>query len=120
VGVGVTLITDAQAALFVGGADLVLLGADALSTRGAVNKAGSHLLALAARAAGESRVQQTKKITKRNVFLTRLSNPHVLVTTRGRWVMQQCSHVHACLECALGSEPKMWLLSSGARSLSLV
>jgi translation initiation factor 2B subunit (eIF-2B alpha/beta/delta family) len=48
----VTVITDAQAGLFVGAADLVLLGADALGPGGVVNKAGSRLLALAAREAG--------------------------------------------------------------------
>ncbi|PRW20650.1 initiation factor 2B related [Chlorella sorokiniana] len=51
-GVDVVLITDAQAALFVGQADLVLVGADAITEAAAVNKAGSHLLALAAHAAG--------------------------------------------------------------------
>lgn len=41
-----------QAGLFVGQADLVLLGADAVSATAAVNKSGSYLLALAAQAAG--------------------------------------------------------------------
>jgi hypothetical protein len=41
-----------QAALFVGQADMVLVGADALTADAAVNKAGTHLVALAARAAG--------------------------------------------------------------------
>jgi len=41
-----------QAALFVGQADVVLVGADAITEQGAVNKTGTHLLALAARAAG--------------------------------------------------------------------
>lgn len=52
-GVGVTCITDAQAGLFVAEADAVLLGADAVLADGAlVNKAGSLLIALAAREAG--------------------------------------------------------------------
>ena len=41
-----------QAGLFVGQADLVLLGADAFTATAAVNKSGSYLLALAAQAAG--------------------------------------------------------------------
>ncbi len=41
-----------QAALFLGQADLVLVGADAITEAAAVNKAGTHLLALAAHAAG--------------------------------------------------------------------
>lgn len=41
-----------QAALFVGQADLVLVGADAITEGAALNKAGTHLLALAAHAAG--------------------------------------------------------------------
>lgn len=41
-----------QAALFVGQADLVLVGADAVTEAAAVNKAGTHLLALAAHARG--------------------------------------------------------------------
>jgi translation initiation factor 2B subunit (eIF-2B alpha/beta/delta family) len=48
----VTVITDAQAAAFLGSVDLVLLGADALSEAGAVNKVGSRLIALAAREEG--------------------------------------------------------------------
>ncbi|KAL4433767.1 hypothetical protein ABPG75_000208 [Micractinium tetrahymenae] len=54
-GVEVTLITDAQASLaglFVREADLVLVGADAITASAAVNKAGTYLLALAAKAAG--------------------------------------------------------------------
>lgn len=41
-----------QAGLFVGEADLVLVGADAVTPEAVVNKAGTRLLALAARAAG--------------------------------------------------------------------
>jgi hypothetical protein len=41
-----------QAGLFVGEADLVLVGADAVTPEAVVNKAGTCLLALAARAAG--------------------------------------------------------------------
>ena len=49
----VQLITDAQMALFVGQADRVVLGADTVLADGSViNKAGSALLALAAREAG--------------------------------------------------------------------
>ncbi|KAL4450707.1 hypothetical protein ABPG77_001063 [Micractinium sp. CCAP 211/92] len=51
-GIDVTLITDAQAGLFVREADLVLVGADAVTGSAAVNKAGTYLLALAAQAAG--------------------------------------------------------------------
>jgi translation initiation factor 2B subunit (eIF-2B alpha/beta/delta family) len=51
-GVDVTLITDAQASVFIEESDLVLLGADAVTPAGVVNKVGSKLLALAAKAAG--------------------------------------------------------------------
>ena len=51
-GADVAVITDAQAGVFVPKCDLVLLGADALTPAGAVNKVGSRLLALAARDAG--------------------------------------------------------------------
>ncbi len=52
-GMAVTYITDAQAGLFVGEADLVLFGADSVLADGSlVNKAGSLLIALAAREAG--------------------------------------------------------------------
>eukprot|EP00887_Chlorella_sp_A99_P003754 scaffold7.g3754.t1 len=51
-GVDVTVITDAQAAIFAPRADVVLLGADRVTERAVHNKAGSALLALAARAAG--------------------------------------------------------------------
>ena len=52
-GTAVTYITDAQAGLFVGEADLILLGADSILRDGAlVNKAGTRLIALAAREAG--------------------------------------------------------------------
>jgi len=52
-GLEVTLITDAQMGVFAGGADLALVGADSLLADGsAVNKAGSYLLALAARDQG--------------------------------------------------------------------
>lgn len=50
----VALITDAQLALAIDAADLVLIGADTICRDGAaVNKAGSRLAALAARAAGK-------------------------------------------------------------------
>ncbi|MFA7095184.1 MAG: translation initiation factor eIF-2B [Gammaproteobacteria bacterium] len=52
-GIPTTLITDAQMGLFVRQADLVLVGADSLTEDGAaVNKAGTYLLALAARDQG--------------------------------------------------------------------
>jgi len=52
-GVEVTYITDAQAGIFMDEVDLVLLGADSVLADGSlVNKAGSRLIALAAREAG--------------------------------------------------------------------
>lgn len=52
-GVGCTLITDAQMAVAARDADCALIGADTILPDGsAINKAGSHLLALAAREAG--------------------------------------------------------------------
>lgn len=48
----VRLIVDALAATAVEGADRVLVGADAVTPHGFVNKVGTRLLALAARAAG--------------------------------------------------------------------
>jgi len=64
-GLSVTLITDAQAGVFVEEADLVLLGADAVTPAGVVNKVGSKLLALAAKAAGVPVVAVTdsRKVT---------------------------------------------------------
>ena len=50
-GADVTVITDAQAAVFMPQADIVLVGADAIDEKGVHNKAGTHLLALAAKAA---------------------------------------------------------------------
>ncbi|GAB4819902.1 hypothetical protein N2152v2_006948 [Parachlorella kessleri] len=49
-GVQCTVITDAQAGLFVQQADLVLVGADSITQQEAVNKAGTYLIALAAQA----------------------------------------------------------------------
>jgi translation initiation factor eIF-2B subunit delta len=51
-GAAVTVITDAQAALFAARSDAVLVGADAVNDGGVVNKVGTHAAALAARAAG--------------------------------------------------------------------
>ncbi len=52
-GVPTTLITDAQMGLFAANADAVVVGADSLSAEGSlVNKAGTYLLALAARDRG--------------------------------------------------------------------
>ncbi|KAG7674773.1 putative translation initiation factor eIF-2B subunit 2-like [Nannochloris sp. 'desiccata'] len=48
-GAEVTIITDAQAGVFVKQADLVLIGADAVNTEHVYNKVGTHLLALAAK-----------------------------------------------------------------------
>lgn len=52
--VPVTLITDAQMGLFVSKADVVITGCDTWLTDGYfINKSGTHLLALAAKAAGK-------------------------------------------------------------------
>ena len=52
-GVETMLVTDAQMALAAEEAEAAVIGADALTADGgAVNKVGSHLLALAAKAAG--------------------------------------------------------------------
>lgn len=52
-GIPTTVITDAQAALFVRRASCVLVGADAVSpSGGVVNKVGTHMVALAAASAG--------------------------------------------------------------------
>lgn len=65
VGVNTTVITDAQAAVFVSQADVVLIGADSITAEGVVNKVGSHLLALAAKAKGVPvyAVADTMKVT---------------------------------------------------------
>lgn len=51
-GLDITLITDAQACVFIDQVDIVMFGADAVCPGGVVNKVGSKLLALAGRAAG--------------------------------------------------------------------
>lgn len=51
-GIRTTLITEAQVALFMKDVDLVLLGADAITPRGVVNKVGSYAVALVAKAFG--------------------------------------------------------------------
>lgn len=51
-GVDVSIVTEAQAAFFMPRVDLVLVGADALESAGAVNKVGTRMLALAAGACG--------------------------------------------------------------------
>jgi translation initiation factor eIF-2B subunit delta len=51
-GVRATLITDSEAAHFMGRADLVLVGADSVSGDGLVNKMGTYAVALAARDRG--------------------------------------------------------------------
>jgi hypothetical protein len=61
-GLHVTLITDAQAGVFVEQADVVLLGADAVTPGGVVNKVGSRLLALAAKASGVPVVSVTDSL----------------------------------------------------------
>jgi len=50
-GAEVTVITDAQAAVFIRHADMVLVGADAVNAEQVYNKVGTHLLALAAKEA---------------------------------------------------------------------
>jgi translation initiation factor eIF-2B subunit delta len=52
-GIALTLITEAQMALFVREAEAVVVGADSIQPDGSfINKVGTHLLALAARAEG--------------------------------------------------------------------
>lgn len=51
-GIPVTLVVDTAAVAAVGDADLVLVGADLLSSAGLVNKVGTRAMALAASAAG--------------------------------------------------------------------
>jgi translation initiation factor 2B subunit (eIF-2B alpha/beta/delta family) len=52
-GIALTLITEAQMALFVREAEAVVVGADSIQPDGAfINKVGTHLLALAAKAEG--------------------------------------------------------------------
>jgi eIF-2B alpha/beta/delta-like uncharacterized protein len=50
--IDVTLVVDAAMAYFMDGVSTVLIGADTVSTRGIVNKLGTHALALAADAHG--------------------------------------------------------------------
>lgn len=51
-GIDVTLVTDAAVAHSVNQVDLVMVGADSISSKGLVNKMGTHALALAANAHG--------------------------------------------------------------------
>lgn len=51
-GIEVTLVTDAAVAHSMNQVDLVMVGADSISSRGLVNKMGTHALALAANAHG--------------------------------------------------------------------
>jgi translation initiation factor eIF-2B subunit delta len=51
-GIGATLIADSAAGHFVSQVDLVMVGADSVSTDGVVNKIGTYPIALAARAQG--------------------------------------------------------------------
>ncbi len=51
-GIDVTLVTDAAVAHFMNQVDLAMVGADSISSKGLVNKMGTHALALAANAHG--------------------------------------------------------------------
>lgn len=51
-GIDVTLVTDAAVAHFMNQVDLAMVGADSISSKGLVNKMGTHALALAANARG--------------------------------------------------------------------
>lgn len=75
-GLDVTVITDAQAAVFIDDVDLVLLGADAVTPGGVVNKVGSKLLALAAKAAGVPVVAVTDSLKVSPGPVSSLALPH--------------------------------------------
>jgi translation initiation factor 2B subunit (eIF-2B alpha/beta/delta family) len=83
-GLQVTLITDAQAGVFVEQADVVLLGADAVTPAGVVNKVGSKLLARAAKAADVPVVAVTDslKVSPGPVSQFALPNTLLQVSTR--------------------------------------
>ena len=51
-GINVTVIADAAASLFIGRADLILVGADKITPEHVVNKIGTRMIALAARERG--------------------------------------------------------------------
>lgn len=69
-GIDVTVITDAQAAVFMPQTDVVLVGADAVLRSAVVNKVGTHLLALAAAAAGKKiyAAADTTKLSPGSLF----------------------------------------------------
>lgn len=81
-GLQVTLITDAQAGAFVEEADLVLLGADAVTPAGVVNKVGSKLLALAAKAAGVPVVAVTDSLKVTPGPVAQVALPNTVLQVR--------------------------------------
>lgn len=89
-GLHVTVITDAQAGVFVEEADLVLLGADAVTPAGVVNKVGSRLLALAAKAAGVPVVAVTDSLKVSPGPVTKFALPNTTLQVRGGSCMCMC------------------------------
>lgn len=89
--VPVTLITDAQMALFVGQADVVVTGCDTWFTDGwFINKSGTHLLALAARASGTpfwvlADSFRNSDANPANVILEEMSGDELRAPS-GRWI----------------------------------
>jgi translation initiation factor 2B subunit (eIF-2B alpha/beta/delta family) len=81
-GLHVTVITDAQAGAFVEEADLVLLGADAVTPAGVVNKVGSKLLALAAKAAGVPVVAVTDSLKVSPGPVAQVALPNTVLQVR--------------------------------------
>jgi hypothetical protein len=82
-GLHVALITDAQAGVFVEEADVVLLGADAVTPAGVVNKVGSKLLALAAKAAGVPVVAVTDSLKVSPGPVAQFALPNTALQVRG-------------------------------------
>lgn len=89
--VPVTLITDAQMALFVPQADVVVTGCDTWFTDGwFINKSGTHLLALAARASGTpfwvlADSFRNSDADPANVILEEMSGDELRAPS-GRWI----------------------------------
>lgn len=81
-GLQVTAITDAQAGVFVEEADLVLLGADAVTPAGVVNKVGSKLLALAAKAAGVPVIAVTDSLKVSPGPVAQIALPNTVLQVR--------------------------------------
>lgn len=102
-GLQVTLITDAQAGVFVEEADAVLLGADAVTPDGVVNKVGSRLLALAAKAAGVPMIAVTDSLKVSPGPVAQFALPNtVLQVRRCGWCWRWCC---ACFTpCPVRSE----------------